>query len=491
MNCVPQADRRSDAAPRSSRRDFVLQIAKASAARAVLVSMPRAALSQSQSDDSRRPALGDRKFSSPQVEAYIRSVTAQIRDKELATLFANCFPNALDTAVVPGEFDGKPDTVVLTGDIPAMWLRDSSAQVWPYLPFAAQDAKLRALLEGVIRRQTRCLLIDPYANAFMQDLNAPPLEWSRQDQTTMKPGVGERKYELDSLCHPIRLAYGYWKQTRDRAPFDRPWQQAMHLSVQTMRTQQQKSGPGPYNFQRSASAPTDTLVNGLGNPIRPCGLIASAFRPSDDACIFSFLVPSNLFASRSLRQLAEMASELFHDSDLASECHSLADEVDHALLQHALVARDSGRIWAYEVDGFGGQVLMDDAAIPSLLSLPYLDCSPDAQIYARTRRFVWSKSNPWFFQGPVFEGIGSPHVGRDKIWPMAQTIYGLTSESDAEILRCIEMLKASSANTGFIHESFDVADPGKFTRSWFSWANTLFGEFVGKVARTRPALLAR
>lgn len=438
---------------------------------------------------SKRPRLADRKFRSAAVDTYIISTSQRIGDPVLAEMFANCLPNTLDTTVIPGQFDGKPDTAVLTGDIPAMWLRDSSAQVWPYLAHAGADDRLRALLEGVIRRQTRCLLIDPYANSFMADLSAPPLEWSAKDQTEMRQGVGERKYELDSICYPIRLAHGYWKSTGDTRPFDLAWKQAMTAVLQTMRVQQRKHGNGPYRFQRNANNPTDTLVNGIGNPVKPIGLIASCFRPSDDACTFPFLVPSNLFAVTSLRQLATMAITILHDSDMANEATSLANEVESALRQHALVSTDAGTIWAYEVDGFGGQVLMDDANVPSLLGLPYLESSPDRAIYERTRKFVWSQRNPWFFLGTAGEGIGGPHIGRDMIWPMSQIIYALTSNSDNEIARAIQLLKASSAGTGFIHESYNKDAPTQFTRSWFAWANTLFGELIATTAQRSPELL--
>lgn len=437
-----------------------------------------------------RPRPADRRFRSEAVEQYLREVSARIADPELARLFANCFPNTLDTTVEPGSFEGKPDTVVITGDIPAMWQRDSSAQVWPYLQLASRDERLRSLMEGVVRRQTRNILIDPYANAFMADLHAQPLEWSRSDQTEMKQGVGERKYELDSLCYPIRLAYGYWRRTGGTEPFDAQWHDAMRLVVRTMRVQQRKDGLGPYHFQRSSPTPTETLgEKGFGNPVKPVGLIASGFRPSDDACIFPFLVPANLFAVTSLRQLSEMAGTILHDNVLAQEALSLASEVETALREHAVASTPDGSIWAYEVDGFGGQVLMDDANVPSLLALPYLNSSPDAALYARTRAFVWSPRNPWFFRGSAGEGIGGPHEGRDMIWPMSQTIYALTSNSDAEIRAAVQMLKAGSAGTGFIHESYFKDDAKNFTRAWFAWANTLFGELIAKVAMTRPELL--
>jgi hypothetical protein len=132
---------------------------------------------------------------------------------------------------------------------------------------------------------------------------------------------------------------------------------------------------------------------------------------------------------------------------------------------------------------------MDDANVPSLLSLPYLNSSPDPVLYARTRRFVWSHQNPWFFSGSAGEGIGGPHVGRDSIWPMSQIIYALTSHSGKEIATTIRVLKRCAAATGFIHESYNRNDSAQFTRGWFAWANTLFGELIAKTAITSPALL--
>jgi hypothetical protein len=472
-----------------SRREL-LQLGGVAALGSFVPSMAAAADGIAWDPAGERPRAADRRFQSEVVEQYLVEIRARIPDPELARLFFNCFPNTLDTTVEPGAFEGKPDTVVITGDIPAMWQRDSSAQVWPYLEFATRDERLRSLIEGVIRRQTRHILIDPYANAFMADLNAPPLEWSRHDETEMKQGVGERKYELDSLCYPIRLAHGYWKRTGGTQPFDAQWHDAMRVAVRTMREQQRKDGPGPYHFQRSSPTPTETLgEKGFGNPVRPVGLIASEFRPSDDACTFSFLVPANLFAVASLRQLSEMAGAILHDGTMAQDASSLADEVEAALREHAIVSTPEGTIWAYEVDGFGGRVLMDDANVPSLLALPYIDSSPDAALYKRTRAFVWSDRNPWFFRGSAGEGIGGPHEGDGMIWPMSQTIYALTSTSDNEIREMLRMLKFGSAGSGFIHESYFKNDVRKFTRAWFAWANTLFGELIGHLAQVRPEVL--
>ena len=446
-----------------------------------------------------RPTPAERKFRSEAVEQFLVERSAKIGDAELRGLFVNCYPNTLDTTVEPGTYEGKPDTAVLTGDIQAMWLRDSSAQVWPYLPLAGKDRKLRDLLEGVIRRQARCILIDPYANAFMADLSQPPLVWSRTDKTVLKQGVGERKWEVDSLCYPVRLSHGYWKATGDTGPFDARWHDAMKTIVETFRVQQRKHGLGPYSFMRASTVSTEMLpLDGFGNPVKPVGLIFSGFRPSDDACVFPFLVPSNLFAVVSLRQIAEMAGTLLHDAALANEATALAAEVEAALRQYAVVETGTGTIWAYEVDGYGSRLLMDDANVPSLLGLPYLGAaSGDAALYARTRAFVWSERNPYFFRGVAGEGIGGPHVGRDMIWPMSQMVYALTSQragvpaaqSGAEIRRALGMLKGSARGFGFMHESYNKDDAKKFTRAWFAWANTLFGELVGELAAQRPELV--
>jgi meiotically up-regulated gene 157 (Mug157) protein len=437
-----------------------------------------------------RPAAAQRRFRSKAVEAAIAEFGQKVKDPELAWLFGNCFPNTLDTTVTPGTHAGRPDTYVITGDIDAMWLRDSAAQVWPYLALVKQDAALRQLVAGVINRQTRCILQDPYANAFY-DAPARVGEW-KTDLTAMQPGVHERKWEIDSLCYPIRLGYQYWKTTGDEQPFDAQWRQAIALIVKTFREQQRKIGPGPYHFQRQTAKATDTQpLSGYGYPVRPCGLIASAFRPSDDATLLPFLVPSNFFAVASLRQAALMLNDIHHDDKGYADLMALADEVSTALRQHAIITHPKlGQVYAYEVDGYGGHVLMDDANVPSLLALPYLGAVPLTDpIYQNTRRLVLSADNPFFCKGKTAEGIGGPHVGADMIWPISIILRGLTSTNDAEIRACVQTLKTTHAGTGYMHESFHKDDPAKYTRAWFAWANTLCGEFLWKVYKERPQAL--
>jgi meiotically up-regulated gene 157 (Mug157) protein len=441
--------------------------------------------------ESKRPPLADRKFTSHAVEAIIKQLKINLSNKELAWLFENCFPNTLDTTVDFSSLNGKPDTYVITGDIDAMWLRDSTAQVWPYLSLIKNDKKLQQLIAGVINRQTKCIHVDRYANAFYKD-GSKESEWKKTDITEMKPGIHERKWEIDSLCYPIRLAHQYWRLTGDTTPFDAQWKEAIQLTVKTFREQQRKNGNGPYNFQRTTAWATDGVpLGGYGYPVKPVGLICSMFRPSDDATIFPFLIPSNFFAVVSLNQAAEMVSKISKDAALANECLELAGEVKKALQQYAITTHPQfGKVYAYEVNGFGSYNLMDDANVPSLLSLPYLNAlSKTDSIYHTTRRMLLSPSNPFFFKGKAGEGIGGPHAGMEMIWPLSIIIRGLTSTDDIEIKRCVTTLIRTNAGTGFMHESFHKDDPTKFTRKWFAWANTIFGELIMELYSQKPALL--
>lgn len=428
---------------------------------------------------SQRPAEEDRLFRSEAVEDKIIEVQGLLTNQRLAWMFSNCFPNTLDTTVHFRENeDGSPDTFVYTGDIHAMWLRDSGAQVWPYVQLANEDEHLREMIAGVITRQFKLINIDPYANAF----NDGPTggEWM-SDITKMDPNVHERKWEIDSHCYPIRLAYQYWKTTGDESIFGDDWLNAIRNTLKTFKEQQRKDGPGPYSFMRKTERQLDTkCCSGYGNPVNPVGLIVSSFRPSDDATTFDFLVPSNFFAVTSLRKAAEILDSVNHEKELAAECRALADEVEKALKKHAIVKHPKyGKIYAFEVDGFGNAYLMDDSNAPSLLSMAYLgDVDADDPIYRNTRRFVWSEDNPYFFKGTAGEGIGGPHIGYDMIWPMSIMMKAFTSDDDAEIKWCIETLMTTDAGTGFMHESFHKDNPEKFTRAWFAWQNTLFGELI-------------
>ena len=444
---------------------------------------------------SKRPPVEERLFISTAVEKKIKEVQQLLSgNPRLAWMFANCFPNTLESTVHYRVIDGEDDTFVYTGDIPAMWLRDSGAQVWPYVQLANDDPRLKKMLRGVILRQLKCINIDRYANAFN---DGPTGAGWQSDATDMQPDVFERKYEIDSLCYPIRLAYWYWQVTGDSSIFGDIWMEAIQNILLTFHEQQRKENRGPYHFFRMTDRTYDTVGwQGYGAPVKPVGLIASVFRPSDDRTSLPFLVPSNFMAVSSLRKAAEILEKVNAKNSsindisarqsplsMAIDCRTLADEVEQALKQYAIVDHPKyGKIYAFEVDGFGNRLLMDDANVPSLLGMGYLGDVPlDDPIYQNTRRFVWSEDNPWFFRGKAGEGIGGPHIGYDMVWPMSIMMKCFTSQDDDEIRWCMRTLLKTDAGMGFIHESFNKDDATNFTRPWFAWQNTLFGELVLKL----------
>lgn len=439
---------------------------------------------------SQRPPVAIRKFKSIMVEETIDDMKAKIRNKELAWMFENCFPNTLDTTIDFEIIDGKPDTFVITGDIDAMWLRDSTAQVWPYMPFIIKENALKELINGLINRQVKCVLTDPYANAFYKDTSKIS-DWI-SDRPSPKPGVHERKWEIDSLCNVIRLSFKYYELTKDDSVFDKEWDAAMKLIVQTFRTEQRKDGNTPYRFSRTTDIMIDApAFNGTGQPVKPTGMICSMFRPSDDATIFPYLVPSNIFASLSLNHLHYIYHYVLKNYEFAKECKNLATEIESAIKKYAIAEHlEFGEIYAYEVDGFGNKLFMDDANVPSLMSLPYLGAhKPTDRIYKNTRKFLLSDYNPYFLKGKTGEGQASPHTGKEKIWHMGIILRAMTSIDKGEITRCLEQLINTHAGTGFMHEAFHKDNPADFNRSWFAWANTLFGELIIKIANEQPDIL--
>ena len=441
---------------------------------------------------SKRPPVQERLFTSVIIEQRIRDVFKLIKgNPRLAWMFVNCFPNTLDSTVhYRLDENGEDDTFVYTGDIHAMWLRDSGAQVWPYVKYANQDERLRHMLRGVILRQLKCIVLDPYANAFN---DGPTGSQWQDDLTDMKPELHERKYEIDSLCYPIRLAYEYWRVTGDDSIFGDLWVDAMQAVLRTFKEQQRKNGDkGPYKFmRRDIDAKSSLTWYGWGPPVNPVGLIVSCFRPSDDATVLPFLVPSNFMAVSSLRKAGEILREVNRNSQLSRQCLDLAQEVEDALHKYAIVEHPKyGKIYAYEVDGWGGRVLADDANVPSLLAMGYLgDVPMDDPIYRNTRRFVWSEDNPCFFKGKAGEGIGGAHTAYNLIWPMSIMMKAFTADNDEEIAYCMRQLLTTDAGTGFMHESFNKDDATHYTRPWFAWQNTLFGELVIHLVKNGKAKL--
>lgn len=392
-------------------------------------------------------------------------------------IFARAMKETLDKAV-RSEPDGS--TFVLTGDIPAMWLRDAACQVRPYLFLAKEDEAFGEMIEGLVQRMVQCILIDPYANAFNEEANGRC--WA-PDETDMKPEIWERKFEIDSLCFPVQLAYVYWKMTGKTGHFTEDFLKAARSILQVFRTEQDHENSSPYHFVRRNTRYTDTLPReGKGTLVNArSGLIWSGFRPSDDACVFGYLIPSNMFAVVILQYLSQIAEEVYSDREFAAACEAFSTSLREAVEEQGTVTDPYGEeeCYAYEADGYGNYLLMDDANLPSLLAMPYLGyCSPENPKYQTTRRILLAEGNPYYYKGSVLSGIGSAHTPPGYVWPIALGIQAMTAGDKAKEADTIRLLAESEAGTGHMHEGVCADDPEKYTREWFSWSDAVFCELV-------------
>ncbi|KAK3300276.1 uncharacterized protein B0H64DRAFT_380453 [Chaetomium fimeti] len=561
-----------------------------------------------------RPPPECRTFHLPALEGMLERMKKVIQDPDLFRLFENSYPNTLDTMVkwrgfakTKNETTGEETetdeelTYVITGDIDAMWLRDSASQVYSYLPLleASEDAdSLASLWRGLINSHSRYIIISPYCHSFQppaeSGIKPTPNEAYRHNHPmpAYDPElVYDCKWELDSLASFLQISTAYYTRTGDLDFFGKySWVNAVEAAVDAsaaMRLgtydEEGRVLPSAWTFTGWTNRGSETLTNdGLGNPVKENGMVRSAFRPSDDACIFQLLTPSNMMWAAYLEQASEIMQGLadgeLNDkaANLTIEMRKLAGTIRHGIALDAVVThRDFGEIFAYEVDGYGGANLMDDANVPSLLAMPLWnytlplkaskqmtksvknaaqddttsttetaddtkpsvvprtdttttteteddDTEPSAlprtdsttsdsvddstttstttvkdhdyaQIYQNTRKFVLSLANPYFAQGPALSAVGGPHVGPGKAWPMAATIAALTAFEDITGLdsqeardeAVAEQLFAvlnSTAGRGVVHETVDAWKEDRWTRSWFGWANGLFGELIIRIA---------
>ncbi len=407
----------------------------------------------------------------------------------LADMFEKCFLNTLETTATETE---AGESFVITGDIPAMWLRDSTEQVLHYIRFAKDEPKLAAWIERLIARQTEDVLYDPYANAFNREENG-----RHGYNDTPAPGkrVWERKYEVDSLCHMIYLAWRYYEATGSTRFMTDEFYAALERIRHVFSVEQYHFERSHYTFERTDCPPSDTLTNGgMGDPVGYTGMTWSGFRPSDDACRYGYLIPANLFAAAMMEKAALMCRLDGRDT-LADRMEKQGGQMRQGVMEFGTVEHPKfGRIYAYETDGLGHCNLMDDANVPSLLALPYLGlCDLHDEIYQNTRRFVLSSENPCFYEGRLARGVGSPHTPRGYVWPIALCIQAMTTDDVAEQAELLRMLLRTDARTGFMHESFHPDDATRFTREWFAWANSMFGEMLYRFyeAGTLEEIVAR
>lgn len=409
------------------------------------------------------------------IQNVIHEVYEALPGSRIAEVFENCYSNTI-TKTLQQDPDGT--CFVITGDIPAMWLRDSSCQLRPYLFLAAADEEMAALISGVIRRQVRCILQDPYANAFNREANGAGYQ---DDHTQMQPILWERKYEIDSLCFPVDLSWQYWQKSGRTDIFDENWKNMAQSVLHVFRTEQYHESRSPYRFVRTNCPATDTLArDGKGAPVREgIGLIWSGFRPSDDACTYGYLIPSNMFAVVILRQMADIAEKVYSDLSWKKEALELAEEVDAAIHTYGITEKDGKKIYAYEVDGFGNALIMDDANFPSLLSAPHLGYGTiQDELYVNTRSVILSKANPYYYEGTHLRGIGSPHTPVNFVWDLSLAMQALTTDNREEQRALLEQMVRNDAGTGMMHEGINCNNPKDFTREWFSWANAVYCELV-------------
>ncbi|MBC1591904.1 glycoside hydrolase family 125 protein [Listeria welshimeri] len=421
--------------------------------------------------------------------AFIQSSTEKIKkeinNQKLAEMYERCMENTLDTTIKIRE---SGLTFILTGDIPAMWLRDSVCQVRPFLIFAKENEEIESMLIGLSKEQVSLVGIDPYANAFNETPNGAG---HQADKTEMHPQVWERKYEIDSLCYPIQLAYLIWKITRRTEQFDAAFFKMLQTIFAVWEVEQHHETKSPYRFERMDCVPSDTLKrDGLGTKTAYTGMLWSGFRPSDDACEYGYLIPSNMFAVVVLGYAKEIIETFYpSEKETVRQAVTLKNDIQLGIEKFGTYNHPAfGEIFAFEVDGLGNQLLMDDANVPSLLSMPIINyLEKESPIYQNTRKFILSKSNPYYFEGELAKGIGSPHTPAGYIWPIGLAIQGLTASDESEKLAILQMLLETDAGTGLMHESFHPDHPEDFTREWFSWANMMFCELVLDVAGFRMA----
>lgn len=415
-----------------------------------------------------------------QLNEVVSKIALQFAEKfkenrKLYQTFINCY---VSTAKTTTKFLDNGEAYVFTGDIAAMWLRDSSAQVVHYLPFIKDYPILEEFVRGLIRRQMRYILIDPYANAFNEEANGNCWE---HDITETTPWNWERKYEVDSLCYPIWLIREYFEQTKDESIFTEDVRKVFATIIALWKKEQRHDTDSNYSFIRHNCPPHDTLSNGgRGEPTAYTGMTWSGFRPSDDSCKYGYLIPSNIFAVVVLEFMADYSKNIYHDTELAEQAEGLKDEIEQGIQKYGIIHdKKYGDIYAYETDGLGNYNLMDDANVPSLLSIPWLKYkAKEDEIYQNTRSFILSKRNPYYFKGFVARGIGSPHTPKRYIWHIALTMQGLTAEKKEEKEGLLKLLLGTDAGKEAMHEGFHCNNPKKFTREWFAWANSLFALFV-------------
>ncbi|KHN93971.1 DUF1237 domain protein [Metarhizium album ARSEF 1941] len=444
-----------------------------------------------------RPIEACRTFTSPVVEKVIREMKSRIRDADLARLFENTFPSTLDTTVK--YFDPEANLAfIVTGDITAQWLRDTGNQFAHLYRLLPEDDNLRDLVRAVINTEARYISRYPYCGAFQ-----PPPESGLQPTVNdyavgvkVNPPVDnqtvfECKYELDSLAGFLKISRSYYQNTQDTSFINDNWENAIRSIFQTIHEQSQSTWSQSwqfvsfFNWTGTPGSLSPAVPNsGNGEPKRANGLVASSHRPSDDLCVFNFITSDNAMLAVELEHISNMLDSTRKLSSVSSQARQHARTIRDAVHQHT---KTPDNIFAYETNGYGGQYVMDDANVPSLVSLPYLGFLPrDDDVYRKTKEAMFSRLNPYYAVGEKFEGIGGPHVNATYPWPMSQVSAIFGTDDDEEIEERLKLILESTSGLGLIHESVNMNNASDFTRPWFAWANSYFAEMMLDLAERKP-----
>ena len=452
-----------------------------------------------------RPEYEKRLFHSKEIDSFIEEMSNKIKDENLKKLFINCYPNTLDTTV---EYDKeKEDTFIITGDIEAMWLRDSCFQIYPYLSHCKKDEHLKNMIKGMFNRQLNSILIDPYANAFNKtELESPWINDLTYKKTidgkyekAMNKKIWERKFELDSLTLPIFTILKYIEFTNDKSIINDKFYEVLNKIIFVLEKEKRgfededKEGGPEYLFQRIIKDPYDSLNRGRGSPCKTCGMIKTSFRNSDDSSIFPYNIPENCLLVSVIELLFKLIEKNKINENLFNKLENICKEVKESIFKYGVFIdyeNNNEKYFAHEIDGFGNFYFMDEPGYPNLISLPFFNfCSNNDEIYLNTRKRILSEKNPFYIKGKFGPGESSTHGQRNFIWPLFTIMRGLTSNNKNEIKECLDLLVESGKNSGFIHESYHVDDVNTYTRDWFAWANSFFGLFVEKISIEYPDLI--
>lgn len=444
-------------------------------------------------------AIGDVVKSSE--EWIMQASETKMMNSKLAAMFNNTYTF---TATRTWSLMEDGTVFVHTGDIKQMWLRDSSQQMRPYLPLAKKSERVSAVFSAVFKRMARFFVEDQYASAFNQEPQPnygqcpPTLNCLNCSCINCAPSCSnhtyKHNYEMDSFLFVVDLVHQHFKLTGERDALDPVFHDALRKLVKLLKVEQDHQNLSPYRFGRHMPS----------HAVAKVGLLWGFSRPSDDDMQYNYNIPDNMLAVVVLEKVADLALTVFQDAVLEAEATELMQSVDAAIQKYGIFKGNKtlAPIYAFEVDGFGNQILCDDANLPNLLSIPYIGYHDKANVYQNTRRFVLRPprphlpGNPNYFVGTVTSGLGSNHTSHglrpanpgtqcdsECIWPLGLLMEAITStksinKHSRSSHQILDILLSTDANQSYMHEGFSANNCEEYNRDYFGWANSLFADWI-------------